>query len=406
MFPKDFLTNYLDYAVGGNEVPEIYHIWSGMAALSICAGRRFWLRFNDDYILYPNLNILLVGSAGGRKTSAMTVARAVIRAVGGIPQCASIMTKEAIAKEMTPAGFEGRKSFIDPGTKRMKVFTEYAIFANEWVHFISVNPKGMIEFMIETWEQEVYAVGTKNMGNDLIIGPCLPLLGCMTPATSTAQMKADIINGGFARRCIFVYANEDGVEPVARPFKTEAQEKAKLAAINQGKIIAGSDKFCGEFTWGEGTGEWYDKWYVKHWYKIKQNTNPWTQSYYKSRHDLLLKVALLLGISQQEEMKLTIKNLVRADEMLAETEKHLDKIFEDAGRNEQSVVANQIMEQLRNHPNGITRKRLQREMFGQANSQEFASIIEHLRQTDQIVSCKDPNGPEMFLTKENYDKQK
>lgn len=398
----DFLSDYLHYAVEGNEVPEIYHKWAGMAALSMCAGRRFWLKATPEYILYPNLYILLVGGAGGRKSSAMNVAKGIVRDVGGIEICATQITKEALAKEMTQEDFLGRKSFVDPDTQRMVEYTEYAVFANEWVHFIAVNPTGMTDFLTEVWDQHVYDAKTKNMGNDLIIGPCIPLLGCMTPSTTTAQLKADIINGGFARRCIFVYSTR-GRKAVPFPSKTTDQLAARERVINRGKKISQSTSFCGAFSWNDDALHWYVDWYRSHFASLHEKTDPWTEGYYQSKHDLLLKVALLCEVSGGSDRLLSIKSLEKADALLAETEVHLPKIFEGAGRNELSTVANQILELLRNQES-ISRKQLLRDLYGQASSAELSSVIEHLTTTDQIVAVqKGDDGPVRYMTKEKYD---
>ena len=107
------------------------------------------------------------------------------------PICGDTITKEALCKEMSSESFEGKRSFTDPETKRMVEYTEYAIFANEWVHFISTNPLGMLDFFTAVWDQPFYDGKTKNMGNDFFIGPTLPILGCLTTDIMSAQLKTD-----------------------------------------------------------------------------------------------------------------------------------------------------------------------------------------------------------------------
>jgi len=402
--PKDYLSNYLHYAVEGNEVPEIYHKWAGLVSLSMCAGRRFWLYMTDEYLLHPNIYVLLVGSAGGRKSSAMSVAKKIIREIDNIPICATQITKEALAREMTDEDFPGRFSFKDPDTKRMNEYTEYAVFANEWVHFIAVNPTGMIDFLTEIWDQQVYDAKTKNMGNDLIIGPCIPILGCMTPSTMNSQMKSDIINGGFARRCVFVYSGRSD-KAVPFPYKTTEQLNARQECIKRGRFIARDTSFCGRVDLTPDAKEWFEDWYVRHRKSLATEVNPLTEGYWQSRHDLLLKVALLHQISGSNERKLTLSAIEQAHKDLEETEKHLPKIFEGAGRNEQSHVASQIIELVGTRFR-VKKKELMRAMFGQANVQELTQIIEHLKATDQLVEVSTPKGPAEYMTKENYDELK
>lgn len=395
-----FLDNYLTYSKG-NEVPDIYHKWAGIATLSMAAGRRFWLKFHDDYVLYPHLYVLLIGSAGGRKTTAMSPAKRILRDVGELEICADSITKEALCKEMTDPDFAGVRYVKDPDTKRQIEFRQFSIFATEWVHFIASNPVGMLDFFTTVWDQQVYDARTKNMGNDLIVGPTFPILGCMTPEIMSGQLKSDLISGGFARRCCMVYTDNPG-QPVAIPTKTQTQKDARELAVKQAKTIAHSTSFCGAFSWEDDTLPWYVEWYNAEFYKHQSITDDMIKSYYKSRHDIMLKVAMLLALSRGEKL-LRIPYLQESINLLEEYEVNLPKVFEGAGRNEQAVIGNRMLTVIRQHKK-VTKKQLMRQFFNEANSAELASIIEHLETTDQIVAWKQgDNSPTYLSTKEHFD---
>ena len=53
----------------GNEIPKRYLLWSAYGALSSAIGPRVHLDLHHIYVV-PNIYIILVGKAGGRKTSA------------------------------------------------------------------------------------------------------------------------------------------------------------------------------------------------------------------------------------------------------------------------------------------------------------------------------------------------
>ena len=76
--------------------------------------------------------------------------------------------------------------------------------------------------------------------------------------------------------------------------------------------------------------------------------NPLLRGYYNSRHDLMLKTAMILCLSEASK-ELTIDKLKEAIKLIEGFEEHLPKVFEGAGRNEQSVVATQILDRLRQH---------------------------------------------------------
>tara|TARA_R110000796_G_scaffold71635_2_gene162575 strand:+ start:923 stop:2137 length:1215 start_codon:yes stop_codon:yes gene_type:complete len=397
---EDFLTNYFDYATG-NEVPDIFHKWAGISALSMCAGRRFWLEFSPDYVLYPHMYILLIAAAGGRKTSAMSPAKSILRDVGEIPICGDTITKEALCKEMSADDYEGIRTFKDPETLRISKFTQTCIFANEWVHFIATNPIGMLDFFTAVWDQPFYDGRTKNMGNDFFVGPTVPILGCLTTDIMTSQLKTDLISGGFIRRCCMIHSDDRGT-PVAFPTKSTTQHAARERAVKRAKYVAHSDRFCGKIEWGEGAIPWYDEWYKAQFHEHEKVVNPLLRGYYNARHDLMLKVAMLLSLSDGTKT-LEVKILKTAIEYIEGYEKHLPKVFEGAGRNEHAMVATQILERLRTHGK-LPKKKLLREMFGHANAAELAGIIEHLTSTDQIVPVGEQGKPVYLMTREDYEK--
>ena len=60
------------------EPPVLHHIWSLVSMMSANLGRRCWFEFGSTPI-YPNQYILLVGDPGVRKSTAMSLAKKMIK---------------------------------------------------------------------------------------------------------------------------------------------------------------------------------------------------------------------------------------------------------------------------------------------------------------------------------------
>ena len=88
---RNFIDDFLIYCEG-SEVPDMFYVWSGYAALSTFIGRNVFLR-SGRMIYYPNVYEVLVGSAGSGKTQAMDVAKRLIEDVPGMAPRISMSTE-------------------------------------------------------------------------------------------------------------------------------------------------------------------------------------------------------------------------------------------------------------------------------------------------------------------------
>ena len=93
-----FLTNY-QFCTQNNEVPPIYHLFSGLAALSSLVSGKVWLDRGLFYIR-PNLYVVLTGEPGVKKSTAIDIAKQLLREVGSgpCPMTAECQTKEDLTQ--------------------------------------------------------------------------------------------------------------------------------------------------------------------------------------------------------------------------------------------------------------------------------------------------------------------
>lgn len=373
-----FLQDYAEFC-NDNESPGIFHIWSSIAALSNIVSRRVWIG-QGIFTVYANMYIVLVGSPGCGKSTAMNIAKGLIRDVKDIPIAASQITKEALTKEMSDDETSGRKNFKNKADGKIQEYTPMAIFATELVHFLAVNPLGMIEFFTTIYDEPVYEVKTKNKGNNYIIGPYITLLGCMTPDITTSFLKANIISGGFARRTVFVWA---GGREKAVPFP----EVSPLQKAAWNSCVAWANKLKtvnGEFTWDPEAKEMFRKWYINLRNNISNVKDPMTAGYFESKHVLLLKTAMIVALSDSVDLVLRPEHFTTALALLEMVEKNLSKVFEGTGRNELHAVSVKILDVLDPLPEGMPVKRLLANMYREATREDLLKILTHLVSSDRL----------------------
>lgn len=390
-----FMRNYMAWTEG-TEAPENYHFWCGLSALSAIVSRRVWIDMGL-FQVFPNLYVILLGPPGNGKTTCMRVAKNIVRDVGDIPFSAEAQTKESVTRYMRDTCV---RTFEQDG--KVVPYTPLTIFVTELSHFFGPNSGHMIDFLTTIYDENKYEVRTKNKEDDLLDGPYITLLGCTTQEWITTYLKSDIIGGGFTRRVIFVNepASEDRSRRIPFPSRHPEQFVAKENAIRYGKILQGVK---GEFRWDVEAKDFYARWYLAR--DIPRD--PDVQGYYRTKHIQILKVAMLICLSETPTTLLKKEHLEVAMAILDKTETTLTKVFQGIGRNELNAIANKALEYLATAPetefkdNGTIRrgkllleKQLRGLLWRDAPGRECDDIMNFLTSTEKIFRFQQtlPNG--------------
>lgn len=373
-----YISKYLS-ATDGDEAPLSFHLWSCMASLSVAAGRRFWFKLGRLQY-YPNLYVLLVAEPGVKKSTAMDVAKNLVRESGVTPLAASQTTREAIGKMMSHEKFKGKK-YYQIGNETVE-YNQLAVFATEFTQFISVNPEGMLEFFTAVYGEKVHTTDYKNAGSDYVDGPYITLLGCLTPHMLKGYLKMNVLTGGFARRTVFVYGTRGRIVPIP-----EAPPPEILTYLRD--WIKKLQFQSGEFSFGPGGQEWYVNWYTHLQTNLKEISKPSTESYYNTKQELLFKVSMLIALAESdgEGRELTPAHFELAEKRFFKpVELHLERVFEGSGINPNSGVATQVCRMLEAYNQPMNKKTILG-MFGdQATDwRALQDTIAHLVMVGRLV---------------------
>lgn len=373
-----FLQDYLEYT-SGTETSETFHKWCCISALSSIVSRKVWID-QGRIRHYPNLYVVLVGDPGCGKSFALDHARKLVIELG-IPCAPSAITLEALTEQLGEKNEKSPNHKIARYRDLMLKYTHITIFANELVTYLGTEPMKHINFLLEAWDQDIYHVKTKNKGEDYIKNPFVTFLGCMTPETSNALMKQQIINGGLSRRCIFVYATTRG-KPVAFPELTEPQ-RAALGRL-KARALALRD-VVGGFTWTEEARSWFIAWYNAKYLKMVESHDLVMQGYLRTKDGMLLKVAMLLTLSDENSLTLTQKSLEQALDLLEASERHLPKILQGGGRNPLAHTAMLMQEDLQRYNRALPLKHFVANYFAHGSMKELYEAIDHLVDSGNAV---------------------
>lgn len=390
-----FLRDY-DIVSRNNECPKTFHLYSALFALSSIVSSRIWLDLGL-FKVRPNIYVVLTGTPGIKKTTAMSIAKRLLRELKpNVPLAAECITKEALTllmsgstKVCTVGEGQVPLQFVPLDEKRSKfVYTPISVAVTELSQFVGSGGAAghMLDFLTTIYDEEVYENRTKGAGTDTLPMPFLSLLACTVPDWITARLKDDVITGGFSRRTIFVYESSTGIR-IPRPFVDQEMEDAWVRLVGKARNLL---SLSGPVFWSEETATFYDNWYID----LVKPEDPLLEGWFNSVHIQMLKLAMLIAASEwtSGQLVLEISHMEMAIELLTMVEENIPKVFKGVGRNELFPIANKIVEFLQEQPQGQAPERLvAAHMYREIDADEFRKILIHLISTGQIERCMIPH---------------
>lgn len=325
----DSFLEYTDYA----ESPREMRFWAGVSAVAGALRRRVWFS-QYYYTWYPSFYIILVAPPGVvSKSTTAGMATRLLREVPGIHFGPDVATWQSLL-----GAFAGvAESFEYEGD--FKPMSALTIAASELGSLIDPHDGAMINFYIDMWDGlDKYDKITKTSGNEVIEAPVLNLIGCTTPAWISNNMDLASVGGGFASRCVFVYA-ERKAKYVAYPGFEIAEDMGALRQSLIDDLAHIASVLVGPFTITPDAIAWGQSWYRN----LGEGARPeWLKDekldgYLARKQAHLHKLAMVISAAQRDDLTLTPQDLIDADRILTATEQDMSKVFARIGKSEASI---------------------------------------------------------------------
>ncbi len=382
----NFLRDYLTYA-SGNEAPQVFHDWCAIMTIANTLGRRVWVN-QGLFRVYPHLYVMLVGNPASGKSFAMSLARRLVAEIGSIHIAPSIVTREAVTLDMGSDKPPCRKEFQGPDGK-LWTYSQCSFFSDELLNLLGRTPEPIMNFFLEAWSQDIINVGTKGKGNDVIINPCVNLLGCMTPDVTSSLIKQQLLSTGFMRRVVWVNSSQRG-KPVPRPQYTDEQKAAYAACLQRGRELL---KVKGEFVWDPPAATFFDQWYVANNERMNAaGASAVVVNMLRSRDQFVLKVAMACTLAHTNELVLKVPALEFAIAMLESIEDAAFRTFEHTGRNELAFLGTKILDFVVQAGQPVRLKQIYLLCHSDASMSETDAVIAHLCSTERLKKIEISQG--------------
>lgn len=346
----NFITNYLQY-VGETECPTIYHRWCALSMLGAYLGRQYSFKFGHS-ALNTNLYTMLIGTPGARKSTAIKIAKKIIKAAGYEAISADRSTKEKFLLDLAGEETTNPNDILESniwGEGGEDDYKEMFIACDEFNDFIGNGNIEFISLLGNMWDFEGnYENRIKNGKSVNINNPTISILGGNTPVNFARAFPSEILGQGFFSRLLLIHGEPTGKRitfPSVADISSTADIVTQLTRIKQVSIG------CIEAT--ETARYLIDKIY-KTWKSIDDIR---FESYSNRRLTHLLKLCLITSAARFGT-NISEKDVISANTMLTHTESFMPKALGEFGKAKNSDISHKLMQILYSSDKPITIKEL------------------------------------------------
>lgn len=390
------VSQYLTYTQA-TEPPRNYHRWVFLSMLGALVGRDCHIPFGP-WKIYPNQYILLSGSPGARKGSAISLGKKLMQDLEFKYFGPNRAAKETMWAEMARmAGQDqGRAqesiqdedlldlivdTALEAGIDSSSVAQMY-ICSDEFTAFTGYGNVDLFISLTALWSNIPTFYNPKLTRESVMLyNPTMNILSGTTPEEIDNAFPASIIGGGFSSRLLLIYGEAgDKIDWPAVPCeKLEELILAQLRTLSarEGPIsptVAAKELLK---TIYHNTPKIMDRRF---------------EYYYQRRHDHLLKLCMLLCLSREDE-KIQEGDVLLANTTLYLAEHNMPKALGHFGKSKISGIANIVLDTIYHATHPPTFRELWKVLSQDCSKEgDLREVLINLRGAEKIQSVKPRNG--------------
>lgn len=294
-----------------------------------------------DFVFYPNQYIILVGPPAVGKGAAINPMRDLVKKANTVNFLPDRWTAERIIEKLsigftTPIVQVNAQTGVTTG--KLTQDASATIISTELPVFLG-SSDWMLPFLCEMWDRGSYDYHTKMKGNHTVENLCTSLIGGCVPdyIRHVNKDSSGLVTGGFASRCIYVYADKPAKELPWPVSKTGTQLETDLA--DDLRLISSLN---GEIKFSQAARTKYELFY----HTCGQNGKfeQAVVAHFKSRARVhILKTAIALCVAESDSLILEPHHIDEAEKMVNQVQNDLEKTFRFVGQNRELEACENIM---------------------------------------------------------------
>lgn len=318
---SDWLEHYMLFTQN-TEPPTLYHLWSGIIAISSALRRKCFENWGSSGYIYPNFYAALVGPPGGRKGTAMKMAKRMVQTLEIPMGSDSLGSTQALYKEV----MEAETDFLDSKgvTKKHK---SLSVWSEEFQVFLSDRDPTLIASLTDLFDcADTWKYSTMKRGIEDISNCWLTIFGAITPSLLQSKLSQDAVGGGLLSRIIFV-VGYGAKKKIALTFLSEDEKilREKLTKdLQRMALLAGPFKMPPPFL------DIYQDWYEN--YSSGEGVLTDKFQGYNARRPLHLhKLCMIISVSENDDMVIHPHHFKKSLAILEATEQEMPNAFQGFG---------------------------------------------------------------------------
>jgi hypothetical protein len=382
------------------ESPTNFWLWGGLAAISAVVKDNIWID-RQIYNLYPNIYVMFHAESGLKKGPPISMAKQLVRGVGGTRIISGRSSIQGILKELGTAQTQ-------PGGKVINKSTAF-ICSSELTSSI-VEDKVATDILTDLYDRQ-YNIGEwrslLKMESFNLKDPTITMLTATNEAHSSDFFGKKDIHGGYFARTFIISENKRNranslLVPLKNPPKYSEHieylkelEKLKGAfeplatqELTEKHIFPYAEHVTGEMNYFTEAGLVYQKWYEEFVDKVLTSDLKDDTGTLNRFGDSVLKVAMLLALTRSPELYIDVNSMNLA---IQYSEKLIGNVREmthgKKGLSEAKNIKSLIIgEFLGREPHSISRPMLLKQLW--SHYKEASELDEIMNSFDQAGMIK------------------
>lgn len=374
----DFVSQYMDLCnLDESECPAIYHRWTCLAAMGAYLGRSIYIQFGTGPI-YPNQFILLMGTPGTRKGTAISLGRKLLKGAGYTRFSADKTSKERFLMDMS--SLDKNPTIEDIENLTTDAPSEYFVLAGEFTDFIGQGNMEFVTMLTNLWDNLEAYKQPKIQGKSVeVIKPTVNLLGGSTPDAFALSFPPEALGGGFLSRVLLVHSDPT-TNRVAWPTPPDQD---KLDALIE-RMAEVKEKMAGQIAISDEA-----KKIGKIIYENEIAVDDPRFAHYQQRRFIhLLKISMLLAAYDFMPV-IKKEHILRANTILAVTERTMPRALGEFGASRTAMASGKILSYLATCRSPQTPQDLWKVVSRDlAKYTEMIEIIQNLKAAEKIQAME------------------
>lgn len=291
------------------EAPERYFWWSGLCAISAVIRKKVYLQRGPFYKLYPNIYVALVSTRSGlRKGIPIMIAKSLVTELDSVRVISGCNSIQALTRELSQQVTFKSGAVVNEA--------QGLLISDEFESFVTEDPRALtyLTALHNTHEhEESWKKRLKGSPLEELKSPYLTLLVASNEALFQSMVKQKDIEGGFIARTFVVHENKrKRINPLIYTDEEivtllESDKEFHTKLMNRLKEIV---KLTGQMRLSKEASKYYSVWYEQ---LAKTDTEDITGTVDRLG-DQVLKVAMLISISDKDDLIITEEDLNKAIE--------------------------------------------------------------------------------------------